>query len=163
MVARCVEFYYKRQRLTGYFRMTRLCYSQRSEDVYKTLMIQRLTFCHRIEPHHKIHDDVLENYSQIRSKLSVVIREEVVLNRLKDLLACNICAQDFSVPEIIMEGFKIEQKVEQSKIHDNILIINRATKQTGYQKTARYSYSSISLKNQLFSWLHLARKHYTAS
>ena len=46
-----------------------------------------------------------------------------------------------------MEGFKIEQKVEQSKIYGNIVIINWATKQTGYQKTSRYPYSSISLKN----------------
>ena len=31
------------------------------------------------------------------------------MNRLEDLLALNICAQNFSVSEIVMEGFKIDQ------------------------------------------------------
>ena len=101
-----------------------------------------------------------------RSKLSVVNREEVVLNRLEDLLACNICAQDFSVSEIIMKGFKIEQKVEKSKTHGYNAYNNQMRNETNWinkKKLPRYSYSSISLKNQLFSWLHLARKHYTGS
>ena len=36
-------------------------------------------------------------------------RKEVILNRLEDLLALNICAQNVSVSEIIMEDLKIEQ------------------------------------------------------
>ena len=38
MVVRCVEFYCKRPTdwLTGYFRMTRRCHSQRFQDAYKT-------------------------------------------------------------------------------------------------------------------------------
>ena len=43
------------------------------------------------------------------SVICVVIRKEVILNRLEDLLALNICAQNFSMSEIIVEGFKIEQ------------------------------------------------------
>ena len=45
------------------------------------------------------------------------------MNRLEDLLALSICAQYFLVPEIVLEGFKIEQKAEQSKILGNIIII----------------------------------------
>ena len=47
------------------------------------------------------------------ASICAVTKKEVVLNRLEDLLALNICAQNFSVPKIIMESFKIEQKVEQ--------------------------------------------------
>ena len=38
-----------------------------------------------------------------------VTRNEVIMNPLEDLLALNICAQNFSVSEIIMAGFKIDQ------------------------------------------------------
>ena len=38
MVARCAEFYTRADWFNGYFYMTRLCYSQRLEDVYKTLI-----------------------------------------------------------------------------------------------------------------------------
>ena len=41
--------------------------------------------------------------------ICVVTRNEVIMNPLEDLLALNICAQNFSVSEIIMEGFKIDQ------------------------------------------------------
>ena len=37
------------------------------------------------------------------------ITKEVILNGLKDLLEPNIYAEDFSMSEIIVEGFKIEQ------------------------------------------------------
>ena len=36
-------------------------------------------------------------------------KNEVIMNRLEDLLALNICAQNFSVSEIVMEDFKIDQ------------------------------------------------------
>ena len=41
--------------------------------------------------------------------ICVVIKKEVILNWLEDLLALNICAQNLWVSEIIVEGFKIEQ------------------------------------------------------
>ena len=44
------------------------------------------------------------------SFVCVLIRKEVILNRLEDPFALNVCAQNFSMSEIIVEGFKIEQK-----------------------------------------------------
>ena len=49
-------------------------------------------------------------FTNQKQAICVVIRKEVVPNRLEDLLALsNIYAQNFSVSEIIMEGFKTEQ------------------------------------------------------
>ena len=90
--------------------MARLCYSQRFEDVYKSLInVAEAYFlpfnrapniialkAKVLSPNsrYKHVAYVLENYSQIRNKLNicVVIRKEVILNRLEDLVALNICA-----------------------------------------------------------------------
>ena len=79
----------------------------------------------------------------------VVIRKEVVLNRLEDLLALSICTQNFLVPDIIMEGFKIEQKAEQSvrSLTTSLLIGNQMSNQTNLTSKNNYSYGYTWLKN----------------
>ena len=75
--------------LTGYFRLTRLCYSQRFEDVYNTLINDAetyflpsnrasniITLKAKVSPNNFRHKhNVIENYSQIRTKLSVLLSE----------------------------------------------------------------------------------------
>ena len=89
--------------------------------------------------------------------------KKYVLNRLEDLLARNICAQNFSVSEIIMKGFRVEQKAEQSKIHYNIVVIYpnqlQLSNQTNWISKDSYSYSSISLKSSYFYGYTSLEKH----
>ena len=114
--------------LIGCFRMARLCYSRRFEKTLINVAEPYFLPLNRALNIITMKAKVLspnpwckcvalcswksEYYSQIRSNLSVLLSEKKlywILNRLEDLLALNICAQNFSVSEIKMEGFKIEQ------------------------------------------------------
>ena len=98
ILARCVEYYYKRRDrliLTDYFRMTSLCYFKMFEDVYKTFTnVSQAYFLpssnktlnmvtlkpklfsprSRVSIRHVAH--VLENYSQIRIRSSVLLLDK---------------------------------------------------------------------------------------
>ena len=129
IVASFVEFYYKLDWLTGYFRITRLCYCQRFKDVCKTLTnvveayflswnratniitlnarVLSLNFWYKHTGTWLICSwKLFTNQKQI---ICVVVRKQVILNRLEDLLALNPCAQNSSMSKVIVEGFKIEQ------------------------------------------------------
>ena len=142
--------------LTSYFRMTRLCYPHSFENVYKTLInIAETCFlpAKRASNIITLTAKVLSPnfwYKKVPTKfsswklftsqkqvISVAIRK-VILNWLEDLLALNICAQGFSMAEIIMESFKTEQnRTKWNPWQHQIIIGNQLRdKRTIYKKTA---------------------------
>ena len=91
------------------------------------------------------------------SFICVLIRKKVILNRLEDLFALNICAQNFSVLEIIVKVSRLS-KAEQSKILGNIIVIGKqlSSQITEYQKTATLKTAFFLKKTSYFygyTWL----------
>ena len=119
-VTRFVEFYCKRPTwLTGYFCMTRICYSQRFEDDKTLINVSEAYFWPWNSASNIItlKVRVLSPNSWYKHELiflRIINNSEpsyqcCYLNRLEDLLALSICVQNFSVSEILVEGFKTEQ------------------------------------------------------
>ena len=92
--------------LIGYFRRTRLSYSQRIEDVSKTLIC--VTEAYFLPSFNKALNTKtlktkmlpLKLFTNQKEVICVAIRREAILNLLEDSLILSICAQGFSLSEI---------------------------------------------------------------
>ena len=106
--------------LTGYFRISRLCYCQRFETVYKTST--NIAEAYYFSSNRASHITTLKVkvlspnswYKHVsiwltccwklftgqKQVICVVIRKQVTLNQLKDLLALNIYVQNFQCPRL---------------------------------------------------------------
>ena len=121
MVARCVELYYSYKRPTDcrLFSYDEPMLFSEFDDVYKTLInVAEVYFLslYRASNTKTLKVKVffpslcsLKLFTNQKQIICVVMRKEVILNRLEELLALNICTKNFSASEILMEGFKNEQ------------------------------------------------------
>ena len=121
MVARCVELYYSYKRPTDcrLFSYDEPMLFSEFDDVYKTLInVAEVYFLslYRASNTKTLKVKVLfpslcslKLFTNQKQVICVVMRKEVILNRLEELLALNICTKNFLASEILMEGFKNKQ------------------------------------------------------